>query len=73
MRRLTESYTQGAPYRKTFDGVMAYCLQAGLLDKWLRDLYSIYLKEVQDQKTPEEKKKDELEAAAKRNDGMVSG
>lgn len=53
---------------------MAHCLQAGLIDKWLKDLYSIYLKEVQDNKTPQEKKKEELEAAAaKQSDGTVSG
>lgn len=70
---LTVFSRQGAPYRKTFDGVMAHCLQAGLIDKWLQDLYSIYLKEVQDKKTPQEKKKEKLQSAAKRNDGMVSG
>ncbi|MPC11460.1 Glutamate receptor ionotropic, delta-1 [Portunus trituberculatus] len=62
---------RGVPYRKTFDSVMAYCLQAGLIDKWERDLYSIYLKEAQDNKTPLQKKKEKMEADAKRNDGQV--
>lgn len=65
--------TQGAPYRKTFDGVIAHCLQAGLIDKWLRDLYSIYQNEVQEKKTPQEKKEELFEAAERRSDGMVRG
>lgn len=63
---------QGVPYRKTFDGVMAHCLQAGLIDKWEKDLYSIYLKEAQDNKTPQQKKKEKMEADEKRNDGQVT-
>ncbi|KAK8396872.1 hypothetical protein O3P69_005090 [Scylla paramamosain] len=65
------AFPKGVPYRKTFDGVMAYCLQAGLIDKWERDLYSIYLKEAQDNKTPQQRKKEKMEADAKRNDGQV--
>lgn len=50
---------------------MGYCLQAGLIDKWERDLYSIYLKETQDNKTPQQIKKEKMEANAKPNDGQV--
>ena len=51
---------------------MAYCLQAGLVDKWLRDLYAIYLKETQESKSAEQRKKEKLEAQGKQTAGQVS-
>ncbi|KAK3888526.1 hypothetical protein Pcinc_007382, partial [Petrolisthes cinctipes] len=48
----------GAPYRRTFDAVLWRCVQGGLIDKWLKDLYRIYLKETLQKKTPEERKRE---------------
>ncbi|CAL4099409.1 unnamed protein product, partial [Meganyctiphanes norvegica] len=52
------AFPKGAPYARKFDALMWRCLQVGLIDKWLKDLNAIYLKEAQDNKTPEEKKKE---------------
>ncbi|KAK3855885.1 hypothetical protein Pcinc_037734 [Petrolisthes cinctipes] len=38
------AFPKGAIYRRTFDAVMWKCVQAGLIDKWINDLYYMYKK-----------------------------
>ncbi|KAK7082907.1 hypothetical protein SK128_022481, partial [Halocaridina rubra] len=64
------AFPKGAPYRRTFDHVMLRCIQAGLIGKWVKDLYKIYLKEAQNQKTPEEREADRQAASASANNRL---
>ncbi|XP_071523891.1 glutamate receptor ionotropic, delta-2-like [Panulirus ornatus] len=65
------AFPKGAPYRRTFDDIMWRCVQGGLIDMWVRDLYSIYLNENLQQKTPRERKAEKEAALSKNNDGLV--
>ncbi|XP_068238809.1 ionotropic receptor 21a-like [Palaemon carinicauda] len=65
------AFPKGAPYRRTFDKVMLKCIEAGLIAKWVRDLYSIYLAENQLLKTPEEAQMAEEAIVTEPNGGLV--
>ncbi|XP_053638170.2 glutamate receptor U1-like [Cherax quadricarinatus] len=62
------AFPKGALYRRTFDNIMWRCVQAGLINKWLKDLYAVYLEENMEQQTPEERKQLEAVAQAPRDD-----
>lgn len=47
------------------------CVQGGLIQKWVNDLYSIYLEESLAKKTPEERQREKNAAMIKRDDGLV--
>ncbi|KAK4323235.1 hypothetical protein Pmani_006019 [Petrolisthes manimaculis] len=65
------AFPKGSPYRKPFDKVMWWCVQAGLIDKWLKDLNLFYLKERLEKRSPEERRRDEEEAETSKEDGMI--
>ncbi|XP_045620111.1 glutamate receptor ionotropic, kainate glr-3-like [Procambarus clarkii] len=65
------AFPKGAPYGRMFDKVMWRCVQAGLIDKWLKDLYTIYLEETMNQKTPQERLEEKEAASAKSNNDVV--
>ncbi|KAK3855891.1 hypothetical protein Pcinc_037740 [Petrolisthes cinctipes] len=65
------AFPKGSPYRKPFDKVMWWCVQAGLIDKWLKDLNLFYLKERLEKRSPEERKRDEEEAQIRKDDGLI--
>ncbi|XP_066961643.1 ionotropic receptor 21a-like isoform X2 [Macrobrachium rosenbergii] len=65
------AFPKGAPYRRTFDNVMLRCLQAGLIAKWLKDLYRIYLAEHHLMMTPEEAKRADEISSTDSNEVLV--
>lgn len=63
---------QGSPYLKAFDKVMWRCVQAGLIDKWLKDLNSFYLKKRLEKRSLEKQRMNKEKAEIRKDDGMVS-